>query len=168
MSVIKLLLDADAEVNAQSTTGITALHLAASNGQEVIAELLLDNGADEAMVDNDGQTAYMRAKENSDDMTAQIIMDRGAVTPEDEGQWSKSSEVMPVDSALVKLLDLKLDACAIESHGYACSSQSWRLSSVTNLVIRQYFLKTGTNGDMFRGKVPIERNRLVSHLPFTR
>ena len=154
VAVIKLILDAHAEVNAQSTAGITALHQAASNGQEAVVKMLIDWGADQSILDNDGESAYMQAKENSYDMTAQILKDRGDVTPEDESEGSKSSKQMAVDSALVKLLELKLGACVIKPHGHACSSQSWRLSSVECDATRQYFLKTGTNEDMFRGKVP--------------
>lgn len=130
-------------------------------------KILIDRGADQSILDNGGESAYMQAKENSYDMTAQILKDGGGFTPEDESDTSESSKQMPMDLALVKLLNLKLDACVIKPHGHACSSQSWRLSSRECDGTTQYFLKTGTNGDMFRGKVAFP-DRQVRRLPLTR
>jgi len=46
---VRFLLDAEAEVNAQTLHGYTSLHFAAENGHTNVVEVLLDSGADAGM-----------------------------------------------------------------------------------------------------------------------
>ena len=50
-----------AEINVQSASGCTAVHLAAEEGDAHIARLLLDGGADVAFCDEDGCTPLLLA-----------------------------------------------------------------------------------------------------------
>eukprot|EP00854_Cymbomonas_tetramitiformis_P014662 gene14662-17323_t len=60
-SVAKLLLDHQAEINAQKCDRSTALMMAACNGQLAIVELLLQRGADVSLKDRSGDTAIEAA-----------------------------------------------------------------------------------------------------------
>ena len=46
MNIVKLLIDKGADVNAKTDDGMTALIVAAENGQADVAKLLIDKGAD--------------------------------------------------------------------------------------------------------------------------
>ena len=54
--VMKLLLDAGANVNAQNDRGITALYFAAATGHEAQVKLLLERGADRTIASKAGWT----------------------------------------------------------------------------------------------------------------
>ncbi|PSN58644.1 ankyrin, partial [Corynespora cassiicola Philippines] len=45
-TVVRLLIDHGANIDAKSTERETVLHLAASGGNEAVAQLLVDSGAD--------------------------------------------------------------------------------------------------------------------------
>ncbi len=55
-SVMKLLIDHGADVNARQQMGYTALHTAAQHGDDVMLELLLASGADSRATGDDGKT----------------------------------------------------------------------------------------------------------------
>src|SRR6266852_743961 len=57
-SVLRLLLECGADVNARATDdGFTSLHRASKNGELEIVRLLLKHGADVEVVNNDDKTA---------------------------------------------------------------------------------------------------------------
>lgn len=68
-NIVKMLLDKDANVNAQETNGATALMYVSSNKQTTsekrtqTVKMLLDKGADKSLKDDKGRTAAMLAKE---------------------------------------------------------------------------------------------------------
>ena len=62
-SVVKMLLQAGADVNALQMTGITALHSAAHNSHFEIAKMLLEHGADKMIKTEDGYDAAWFAKD---------------------------------------------------------------------------------------------------------
>jgi uncharacterized protein len=55
VSLGRLLLDSDADVNGRGEAGFTALHSAAQNGDEELARLLLERGADPSLASDDGK-----------------------------------------------------------------------------------------------------------------
>lgn len=64
-SVVKLLLDHGAKVNAAANHGSRALDAAARNGNELVARLLLDRGAEfKATAKNGHQNAEVKSAEN--------------------------------------------------------------------------------------------------------
>ena len=63
--IVKRLLDAGADVNAQMTTSKnTALHLAASRGSLQLCQALMEKGADATLKDRGGLTAIDVAQRN--------------------------------------------------------------------------------------------------------
>jgi TonB family protein len=62
-AVVRVLLDAGADVSRRNKAGETALHLAAQNGRTAVARLLLQAGADFAGRDAEGRTPLFRAIE---------------------------------------------------------------------------------------------------------
>lgn len=55
-SVVRLLLEHEAEAEARDIDGETVLQLAGGQGQDIVMELLLDHGADVAAFDFAGLT----------------------------------------------------------------------------------------------------------------
>jgi len=64
-SIIRLLLDKGADINAVGDGGWTPLHLAAAYGKVEVAGLLINRGAKADAKDNLGRTPLDRARENS-------------------------------------------------------------------------------------------------------
>lgn len=60
-TIVELLIDAKADVNARDKQGSSALHEAADNGDPAVVNLLLRNGADPNAVDGDGARPVDRA-----------------------------------------------------------------------------------------------------------
>ena len=58
--LVKMLLDAGAEINAQTNDGETALMTAARWYNRKTIQLLIENGADVDIKDNEGKTALDR------------------------------------------------------------------------------------------------------------
>lgn len=77
--VVKRLLDAGANVNAQEANKATALLYAASNKQissqarQEIVKMLLDKGADKSIKDEKGRTALDWAKQNGNTDVAEML-----------------------------------------------------------------------------------------------
>ena len=59
ISVVKLLLDMDVEVDAVNAYGNTSLHIACLNGQDVVVSELLAYNASLNMVNHAGQVSYV-------------------------------------------------------------------------------------------------------------
>ena len=57
LSLLRRLIEAKANVNAQDSDGWTALHLAAGGGDADCSEILLRAGADTTIKNKDGETA---------------------------------------------------------------------------------------------------------------
>ena len=62
---MKLLLDADADVNSRNKEGMTALMSAAWNSTAESVKLLLEAGADASVKDANGKTAWDYAQRNA-------------------------------------------------------------------------------------------------------
>jgi ankyrin repeat protein len=72
------LLEAGAYVDAQTTAGRTALHVAASSGFVGCVEALLLSGADVDVKDKRGDTALHRASKNGREGVVTLIVQSGA------------------------------------------------------------------------------------------
>ena len=59
-TIIPMLLEAGAKIDAQDNTGLTPLHIASRNGREVVVGALLKGGANVVLKDNMGMAASVR------------------------------------------------------------------------------------------------------------
>jgi ankyrin repeat protein len=75
MNLVRMLVDADANVNAKNKLGGTPLMWAAVYGHQEIAQLLMERGADPKLKDNEGMTASAWAVKNKQDAIAQLLRD---------------------------------------------------------------------------------------------
>ncbi|KAI9786687.1 MAG: hypothetical protein M1839_006238 [Geoglossum umbratile] len=66
-SVIQMLLDRGADINAQNSQGCTPLHWVAGAGSAPMIQCFMDNGALADIMDNCGRTAVDRAVETKDE-----------------------------------------------------------------------------------------------------
>ena len=72
-TVVQLLLDHQAEVDARNNHGRTALYVAAFNGHEAVVRLLLDHQAAVDAKDNDGRTALHGAARGGHEAVVQLL-----------------------------------------------------------------------------------------------
>jgi uncharacterized protein len=71
--VVRILLDAGADVNAKQHGGWTALHAAAANGDRGLVELLLARGANTTAANDAGVTAAALAREHGHAEIADLL-----------------------------------------------------------------------------------------------
>lgn len=89
LEVLKLLLDAKAEVATQDNYGRTALHRAAWKGHSEVVKLLLDAKADVNTPDNDGWTALHQAAWNGHSGVVKLLLEAKIdVTMHDNDGWT--------------------------------------------------------------------------------
>jgi hypothetical protein len=72
-SVVRLLLEHGADVNAQSQDGWSPLHRASSYGALEVVRLLLEHGADVEAKKDDGKTALQLAAEKGHDKVVELL-----------------------------------------------------------------------------------------------
>ncbi|KAI9763363.1 MAG: hypothetical protein M1840_000555 [Geoglossum simile] len=158
VEAVQILLESNADPNIKSKTGSTALHQAASNGQEAVVKLLLESGADHTIEDDDGQTAYTIAQDNNHDSTARLLKERRpSGTDEEESLPTSDDEggepdLIRPDAAILEALLVKPEQCKIKPHGQAGFSNPSKITTIVDGETKYYFLKTGPNGDMFKGE----------------
>ena len=79
IGIIRVLLEAGADVNANSQSReSTPLMAAAGNGQAEAVQFLINSGADLEAKDSPGRTCLFRAVESGDKKTVQVLIDSGA------------------------------------------------------------------------------------------
>ncbi|EEP77938.1 predicted protein [Uncinocarpus reesii 1704] len=78
MAIVKLLLDAGANMDAQDYHGQTALHISALNGQGEILKLLAEKGADLTIVDDIGRSPLMLAVNKHQNGLVKLLLETGA------------------------------------------------------------------------------------------
>jgi Ankyrin repeats (3 copies)/Ankyrin repeats (many copies) len=77
-SVVQLLLEHGADINAQSQIGWTPLHVASFNGVLEVVRLLLEHGADVEAKDYSGKTALQIAAEEGHDEVVELLREHEA------------------------------------------------------------------------------------------
>jgi ankyrin repeat protein len=87
---VKLLLEADADINSQSDSGKTPLHIAVLHGHIDIIELLLNYKADTTIKDGEGCTAlhYACDSKESDKITEMLLQSGADVNVRDNKGWT--------------------------------------------------------------------------------
>jgi ankyrin repeat protein len=78
LEVADLLLKAGADAAARNRLGLTALYLAAANGNGPMIRRLLDHGADPNHVERSGETVLMVATRSGDTDAVRAMLERGA------------------------------------------------------------------------------------------
>ena len=63
LEIVKAVLDAGADPNAQQQAGFRPIHEAGTNANRALAELLLAHGADPSLTNDDGKNAIDLARE---------------------------------------------------------------------------------------------------------
>ncbi|XP_031575328.1 ankyrin repeat domain-containing protein 50-like [Actinia tenebrosa] len=87
-SIVRALIEADADVNKTDNDGATALFSAIEYENESIVQALIDAGADVNKTDDDGQTALLCVSLISLDDSIGLLIDAGADVnlPDDKGE----------------------------------------------------------------------------------
>ncbi|KAL8910946.1 MAG: hypothetical protein Q9171_003813 [Xanthocarpia ochracea] len=152
------LLDAEADSNSKDRTGQAPLHQAASNRSKTMVQMLLDKGADPRAEDNDSRKPHSLAEENFHRSTAQILRQEEAesyrqeVLPDSEEMPQTSLPGSSLDSGVVSVLCADHGTLSIEPYGQAGFSTPSRVKAHINGETNMYFMKTGSDGDMFKGE----------------
>lgn len=76
LTIVRMLLEAGADVNAVQEGGFTPLMGAAQNGNVEMVRLLLEHGADRTMQTEDGRSAYSIADGHADPAVAALFLKR--------------------------------------------------------------------------------------------
>jgi ankyrin repeat protein len=79
-SVLRLLLEHGADINAQCSSGRTPLHLASSQGALEVVRLLLEHGAVVEAKNNDGNTALQAAAKYGNDEVVKLLREHEATS----------------------------------------------------------------------------------------
>ena len=78
LEVVRMLLEAGADMNAENQDRSTALMFAAHNGHLEVVQVLLEAGADKNAAKQDGATALMFAAHNGHLEVVQVLLEAGA------------------------------------------------------------------------------------------
>ncbi|ABB32880.1 Ankyrin repeat-like protein [Geobacter metallireducens RCH3] len=76
--VVRHLLEHGADINAQDDKGMSALLMAAGQGNAAVAQVLLAKGADITLTNRDGKTAWLLAAERGDRKMLELLEKAGA------------------------------------------------------------------------------------------
>ena len=87
VAIMKLLLDKDAYIDAESPNGTTPLMMAAMYGSAAAVKLLLDEGADVAMRNQQGMTAVDFAERGKRPDAVQLLSAAGVPKRPADGKW---------------------------------------------------------------------------------
>ena len=91
LEIADLLLKAGADAAAQNRLGLTALNLAATNGNGAMIRKLLDHGANANEVEKTGETILMVATRSGNADAVRAILERG-VNPHASAVYPRSTD----------------------------------------------------------------------------
>lgn len=78
VTIVRLLIEAGADVNTKDRAGWTPLHYACRHGHADIVQLLLDAGADVNAKENNGSTPLSLASLNGHNELVKLLLEKGA------------------------------------------------------------------------------------------
>jgi ankyrin repeat protein len=119
--VVKLLLNAGADVEAKDADGYFALFIAAQEGHPKVVKLLLDAGADKDKTAN-GQTSLSIATNNGHTEVVQLLLDARTDAPLETHNpvrpilGGNSAQMMPLDINLFVMLSNELRDLHVVPH----------------------------------------------------
>lgn len=77
LSIIRLLLETDVDINARNAAGFTALHMAIMEGKHLVAQYLLEHGASSDILTSNGRGTLHLAVESGNPILVQMLLDYG-------------------------------------------------------------------------------------------
>src|SRR5436190_23984433 len=111
--IADLLLKAGADANAQNRLGVTALYLAAVNGNAAIIRNLLDHGSNANQVEKTGETVLMVAARSGSADAVKALLEHGAKPNTTEPQLQLTALMIAAEAGFADevrvLLDYKAD-----------------------------------------------------------
>ncbi|EPS39981.1 hypothetical protein H072_6288 [Dactylellina haptotyla CBS 200.50] len=109
-AVVKLLLDAGADVNVKDKDGKTALFEAARRGHDEIVKLLLDAKVEVNSTDKDGRSALFSTIERGKKTAAKLLLDaRANVNLKDRAGVTPLLECSAIGAKYIEIIQLFLD-----------------------------------------------------------
>ncbi|HLQ76318.1 MAG TPA: ankyrin repeat domain-containing protein [Terriglobia bacterium] len=123
LEIADLLLKAGADATAQNRLGLTALNLAATNGNGAMIRKLLDHGANANEVEKTGETVLMAATRSGSSDAVRAILERGVNPNTTESQLQSTALMMAAEAGYTEsvraLLEYKADINARSRTGAA-------------------------------------------------
>lgn len=159
IAVINLLLEGDADPNLKDRTGQTPLHQAASNESNAVVQMLLDKGADPRAEDNGGRKPHLLAEKTFHRSKTKILRFKETeiygeeVLPDTDNMPRTSYPGPHLDSAVIAVLSANRSTATIEPYGRVRFSTPSKIIISVNGNVTFYFMRTGPDGDMFKGKL---------------
>lgn len=148
VDVVKILLNAGADVNLENMQGNTALHSAARFGHADIVSVLIESGADNSSENSLGWTPLMRASRYGQAECVQILINAGSNKGhQDKMGWTSLHHAVRYEHLTVVKLLLEKDAnTEIESYEYKSTPMSLAAMSGSGVII-QTLIDAGANKD---------------------
>jgi ankyrin repeat protein len=165
LGIAELLLKAGADATAQNRLGLTALYLAAANGNGAMIRKLLDHGANANQVEKTGETILMVATRSGSADAVRAILDRGVDPNTREPQLQLTALMMASEAGSADvvraLLERKADIHARSRTGAAparkmpCAGQTGCGSHGVGIV------RGGLPEQGYRGPIPGDMTPLM-------